>query len=53
MKQENSKFLYELIDSEGRKITDVIKAQNLFEAFNIVDGEMGVEIFKDLHIKSI
>lgn len=53
MKQENSKFLYELIDFEGKKTKDVVKANNLFEAFSIVDGIYGLDdgLFQDVSIE--
>lgn len=53
MKQENNKYVYELIDYEGRKTSDVVEANNLFEAFNIIDGLYGFDdgMFQDIDIK--
>ena len=48
-----SKYLYELIPYEGNKIKDTIEAEDLMQAFNIIDGEYGLAsgLFKDINIE--
>ena len=48
-----NKYIYELVPYEGQPITDVVEADDLMQAFNIIDGEYGLScgLFKDVSIE--
>lgn len=48
-----NKYVYELVPYEGKPIADVIEADDLMQAFNIIDGEFGLSsgLFRDVSIK--
>lgn len=48
-----NKYLYELYPYEGNKIKDVVEADDLMQAFNIIDGEFGLScgLFRDVRIE--
>lgn len=48
-----NKYSYRLIPYEGKSIADVVKAENLTEAFNIIDKKYDLSsgLYKDVDIK--
>lgn len=48
-----NKYSYRLIPYEGKSIVDVVKAEDLIEAFNIIDKKYDLSsgLYKDVDIK--
>lgn len=50
-----NKYLYKLIPYEGKSIKDDVIADDLMQAFNLIDGEYGLSsgLFQDISIELV